>query len=744
MKHLLIFAILVVFATEVSAQKPWKWTQLNGPNMGSRNAQLLFGPNGEIISVGNAGYYQTTNDGNSWEYHKVISEIPCIKNPASGLLITSWGEYYFYFGTYSYSDADSCGSENKTINGVYRSTDSGNTWKHILAGKDVVLMTESADHGLFFTNYDNPQLNDFPIYESIDKGNSWTSMNTANDIPFFFGSTNKYLYYFAKNTSPGYIFRMLISDGKVEDFRNGMFVSNIRSALQVKSNVFMVAGYNASLNQTQFFTSDGESQWSKNGSLPGFVTIYKGTGDTVFSLASSTDNKTQSILITTNLGHDWHKYADLPLGIGEINCENSERKLFENDTALYLSRDRGNSWREIGLPIDSLINIVVSGEMIFAERLDHLYLDNNNYSYRYLYSVKLSSDNGKIWQKTEPAGNGIAGLGKGINGSVLAVAPDSNETWNSVWLFDPALPSQWIRRSAFQNLFVHPLIGSDKSNMIYFSNQITSSNPFMYRSDDTAFTWTEVDAPNDGENVYSMDVSDEGIVYYGTYPALYRSEDHGSTWSKLIPTRSIVQLSAIKTFGMNGVLLGTKGAGLLKSTDKGNSWLRIDGNNFDTVTCIGINSKQSIAAGTNHGLWFFDSDKQSWSKVTFGMEDNLYIGGIDVAQNDDFYVGTYGSSVWKGTRNNNAVKYLPSNNSAMQISPNPTNGKIIVTLNEPSEEQIRLELYDILGRRIAVLAGGRYSGENQINFNTSDLTNGIYTLILSGEQNETQKIVVQH
>jgi hypothetical protein len=142
--------------------------------------------------------------------------------------------------------------------------------------------------------------------------------------------------------------------------------------------------------------------------------------------------------------------------------------------------------------------------------------------------------------------------------------------------------------------------------------------------------------------------------------------------------------------------------------------------------------------GTNRGLWTSDVTKQQWTKVTLGNDANLYIGGIDVAKNDDFYVGTYGSSVWMGTRNYNSANFAFGRSTSLKIFPNPASGNVTISL--PSDES-KVEVYDILGRRISVLNG---SEDGEIDFNASNLSSGIYTISLRGKTNETQKLIVNH
>src|SRR5579864_509196 len=132
MKHLFIFFLIFASIGETSAQKPWKWTQLKGPNVGSAGFTMMFDENNQIIAVGTHGYYLSPNGGMTWDYHPVIpgtgplcsvygSSPYYLKN--SGLFISSSGEYFFYFR--------SCDNRDTTTNGVYRSTDRGNTWKQV-------------------------------------------------------------------------------------------------------------------------------------------------------------------------------------------------------------------------------------------------------------------------------------------------------------------------------------------------------------------------------------------------------------------------------------------------------------------------------------------------------------------------------------------------------------------------------------------------------------------------------------
>ena len=728
MKHFLILVILFVLASDASAQKPWKWMPLKGPNIGSHSAQLLVGSNGEIISVGRAGYYSTINDGISWDYHKIIPQIHSTDQDYlySGLLISSTGEYYFYFSS-SYDTTD------LNVSGVYRSTDKGSTWSQIVKREIIFGIFQIANDTLLMVADLDYQ---YYIFESIDKGDSWTEVSpTPNGELYPIAATNKDAF-FKLDPSQAYIDEVSLINKSYSRIYNGNY-NDTTGLVVLNDNLILV------FKNSRLIDFDGISQWDTVGRLDGIVSLINGTDNLVYALAQPDLNKL-NIASSSDQGKNWSNVGSVsPYQFGDkysFYCPNSVTLLYENDTALYLSTDRGSSWKEIGLPFDSINTALVANDgRIFTKPVDRY--DPTHYVYNY-FDAQLSSDKGDSWYKSEPAQVRINGIGKGINGSILAIAPDSNESWNSVWIFDTARRTQWQKRSVVQNVATNPLFATDGSKSTYLATNNYLTEPIIYRSDDNGFSWIDIEAPNTGNSIYSLDAGTDGTLYFGSYPVMYRSEDYGITWTKILPVNDIVKLLSIKTFGTSGVLLGTEGDGLLLSNDKGNSWARIDGKNFDTVTCIAMTSIGEIAAGTNRGLWLSDTTKRNWAKVLLGNFADLYIGALDVSNTDDFYVGTYGSSVWTGTRHYNSVKFSHSENPLIRISPNPASEKITVDLDLPIESTIKLELYDILGRRIALLADGIYSGENQIYFNSANLSSGIYTIILSGSKNESQKLVI--
>ncbi len=86
---------------------------------------------------------------------------------------------------------------------------------------------------------------------------------------------------------------------------------------------------------------------------------------------------------------------------------------------------------------------------------------------------------------------------------------------------------------------------------------------------------------------------------------------------------------------------------------------------------------------------------------------------------------------------------LPSRMELHQNFPNPFNPTTNIRFELPIAGEVRLTVYDVIGREVAVLANGRLSaGHHEIAFNASDLGSGTYIYRLqTGNQVQTRQML---
>ncbi|MBS1517551.1 MAG: T9SS type A sorting domain-containing protein [Bacteroidetes bacterium] len=78
-----------------------------------------------------------------------------------------------------------------------------------------------------------------------------------------------------------------------------------------------------------------------------------------------------------------------------------------------------------------------------------------------------------------------------------------------------------------------------------------------------------------------------------------------------------------------------------------------------------------------------------------------------------------------------------------QNYPNPFNPSTMINFTLPKSQEIRLEVFDITGRSVAVLISGKVvGGKNSVNFNSRNLPSGIYFYTLTGNNFRDSKRMV--
>lgn len=125
----------------------------------------------------------------------------------------------------------------------------------------------------------------------------------------------------------------------------------------------------------------------------------------------------------------------------------------------------------------------------------------------------------------------------------------------------------------------------------------------------------------------------------------------------------------------------------------------------------------------NFGLLIRGDENSTGTAKRFDTRENATEGNRPVL-NVEF------SGVQVSTEDENE---LPTTASLDQNFPNPFNPTTNIQFTLPSASQVRLNVYDILGRQVATLVNGvRAAGEHQVSFDASGLSSGIYIYILEG------------
>jgi trimeric autotransporter adhesin len=249
----------------------------------------------------------------------------------------------------------------------------------------------------------------------------------------------------------------------------------------------------------------------------------------------------------------------------------------------------------------------------------------------------------------------------------------------------------------------------------------------------------------------------------GSTPANYVARWNGSTWSALgsglgyFPYAMAFSGTNLYVGGVFTTAGGAAANGIARWD--GSNWFNLGGGvtnpgnaygtNVYSIVCQGSNvyvggifQKAGNISASNIALW----DGSTWQSMGDGVgaavsyvyamgrnNAGLYVGGA---------FGTAGSkpvgglTVWtKGV--STAVETrdrLPGAFELMQNYPNPFNPTTVVRYQLPGASNVRLVVFDLLGREVSTLVNERQGpGSYEVKFNASGLASGVYLYRLTAE-----------
>jgi hypothetical protein len=138
----------------------------------------------------------------------------------------------------------------------------------------------------------------------------------------------------------------------------------------------------------------------------------------------------------------------------------------------------------------------------------------------------------------------------------------------------------------------------------------------------------------------------------------------------------------------------------------------------------------------------------SWQRVNTGLTDTMiYSLGIT---GTDLYAGVASGGIWKRALSelvvgvDAATPLVPGDFTLEQNYPNPFNGVSQIGFRIPEAAAVKLKVFDLLGREVAVLVNEhKPAGSYQVRFEAGNLSSGVYVYKLTaGSMALTRKLVL--
>jgi len=310
------------------------------------------------------------------------------------------------------------------------------------------------------------------------------------------------------------------------------------------------------------------------------------------------------------------------------------------------------------------------------------------------YGVRASTDQGATWVKNQPwPDSGVAGLVSIPNGHVFAAGRGFYRMYN--------FNSGWNR---MLNVNLLKMFKTNDTTIICISGFK------VYKTTDEGYNWDSISIP-----------------YFNP--------------------RSFTVLNDVWYAGLSF----NNYHGIWKSTNNGQNWTRPGGLTNPNHLCLAITTAGNIlvtstrvAIGPGSGIFVSSDGGDTWISV---FED---FGGTDLMSGNDYvYAINSDIELYRNTITNlisveQISTVLPKGFQLNQNYPNPFNPSTTITFDVAKVQKIRLSVYDVLGKEVAVLVDEQLKpGTYETKWNASGVASGVYFYKLTaGDYSETKQMIL--
>lgn len=659
--------------------------------------------NGGHNNFAGGGVYKSTDGGRTWSFAGLeattsIGRIVVHPEQTGRVYVAAVGSYF----------------APNPERGVYRSDDGGRTWDHVLSISDstgvvdLVVRPDRPDT-LFAAAWHRVRRplearlhgEESGIYRSVDGGDSWHKLGPEHGLPDPEAHRQ--------------------ADGTVAFGRIGLALCTGRPDV-------MYALYTDGTRYLGLYrTDDGGDHWydadpdrraaAATGDFSwyfGQVRVHPDDPDRVFVLdvllaASPDGGRSWSVQMGTHVDH--HALAFHP--------ENPDVLVNGNDGGIAFSYDGGGSWQPVhGLPVTQFYEIGLDPST--PERLYGGTQDNG--------TVRTQTGRSDDWERIY-FGDGFYTLVDPTNPDVIYAESQwgglARSTDGGTTFLDA---TAGIDRADKRNWSTPVVMDPHDPNVLYYGTYR------LYRSEDGARSWEAVSGnlarhaphvPRFGTiTTVAVAPTDRRVIYAGTDDGkLWVSDDYGAAWRDVtgdLPYRWITRVAVDPTdphtayVAFSGLKWRDPQPHVFRTADMGASWQNVSANLPDApVNALAIDPlyPDVLFAGTDVGAFVSLDAGGHWEALGSGLPA-VSVYDLKVHPTARFLVaGTHGRSMYRLdlaplTTAVTPEPAIPEEPALVSAFPNPFATSVTLHVHLPAPGPLRVDVYDLLGRRIRSVAQG--------------------------------------
>lgn len=644
------------------------------------------------------GVYRSTDAGKTWK-HMGLAETQHIsriivhpKNPDI-VYVAAQGALY----------------SSSQQRGLFKSTDGGATWKNVLfvderTGASELSMDATNPRIMYAAMWEYGRLpwkviSGGPgsgLYKSTDSGDTWTRMKEG--LPEEMGK----MAIAVSRTNPEKVYALIESDSHKED--RGLYVSHNagKSWSKVTSEPRLVqrAWYYIELfidpkNENTIYVLSAPALRSNDGGKT-WETL-SGTHGDYHDLWINPDDSNNFVIsndggaaITFDKGKTWSTQANMPTAqFYRINVDNQfPYRIYggqqDNSSVSIASRELGGggithtSWTSsaggesaflafdpdnprlvLGGSYQGYIEVIdtkaTAGTNIMASPIQYLGMDAKDMKYRYNWNAPI------IWSKHEP--------NTYYHGAqFLLKTSDMGKTWKEV---SPDLTRNIKEKQGKGGgPFTNEAVGAENYGTLAYVMESPHEKGVIWTGSDDGLvqltrdggaTWKNVTPPDLAEcliNAIEVSPFDKGTAYIATTrykfndhrPGLYKTTDYGATWTKIdngIPANAFTRVVREDDVRRDLLFAGTE-LGVFVSLNGGKDWSSFQLNlPITPITDLRVHKGNLIASTSGRSFWIFDDlslvrqYKKDTPAFSLYQPSNAYLvnGGSDLNGSDAEFTG---------------------------------------------------------------------------------------------------------